>query len=169
MPVRRFPPDDLRGRTLGERQGGYNQAMNIPVAVLLGFAGWTLLILLVFIGVDRWSKILTGRARLTDFRPDVPHGGPLYRRAMRAHANCLESLPVYGAIVLALHTAGATSPLLDALAVALLVARVLQSLTHILLEETDRAVLIRFSFFAVQLACMIWMGYQAWLAITISS
>jgi uncharacterized MAPEG superfamily protein len=135
--------------------------MSIPLLVLLAFAGWTLAVLLGFIGTYRWSRILTGRAQLTDFRPDVPHGSDLYRRAMRAHANCLESLPVYAAIVVVLTATGLSSPWLDALAVTLLVARVFQSLTHILLPETNRAVALRFSFFLLQLVCMGWMGLTA--------
>lgn len=135
--------------------------MSIPLLVLLAFAGWTLAVLLGFIGTYRWSRILTGRAQLTDFRPDVPHGNELYRRAMRAHANCLESLPVYAAIVVVLTATGLSSPWLDALAVTILVARVFQSLTHILLPETNRAVALRFSFFFLQLVCMGWMGLTA--------
>ena len=50
--------------------------MNLPVLVLLGFAGWTLLILAASIGVYRWSRILTGRASIAGFPADAAQGSP---------------------------------------------------------------------------------------------
>ncbi len=133
-------------------------AMTTPVWVLLGFALWTLLVLFATVGVYRWSRILTGRAELAEFRADEPHGSDWYRRAMRAHANCVENLPVYGAITLAIVAAGARSPALDLLAIVLLAARVLQTLTHVLWTPTNRVVGVRFSFFLTQVACMFAMS-----------
>jgi uncharacterized MAPEG superfamily protein len=132
--------------------------MTTPVWVLLLFAGWTILTLLGTVGAYRWSRILRGRAGLTEFPADVPHGAAWYRRAMRAHANCLENLPVYGAVVVAIVATGARSALLDGLAVTLLAARVLQTVTHVAFTPTEGIVAVRFAFFATQLACMIWMG-----------
>ena len=34
--------------------------MTVPVWMLLGFAAWTVLLLLTTVGVYRWSRILTG-------------------------------------------------------------------------------------------------------------
>lgn len=45
--------------------------MTIPVAVLLGFAGWTLAMLLLTIGWYRWSRIFTGRAAINEFEADA--------------------------------------------------------------------------------------------------
>ncbi len=132
--------------------------MTIPVWVLLGFAGWTLVVLVGTVGVYRWSRILTGRAAIYEFRAGVPHEKDWYRRAMRAHANCVENLPVYGAIVLALVVSNLNSYTLDVLALALLASRVVQTVTHISFEETSTAVSIRFTFFIIQLICMVWMG-----------
>jgi MAPEG family protein len=75
--------------------------VNIPVLVLLGFAGWTLLTLCISVGAYRWSLILTGRATLSEWRADIPQRSDWYRRAMRAHVNCVENLPVLGALVVA--------------------------------------------------------------------
>jgi uncharacterized MAPEG superfamily protein len=133
------------------------EAMTIPVWVLLGFALWTLLTLFGSVGVYRWSRILTGKTEIKDFRADVVEGSDLYKRAMRAHANCIENLPVYGAIVVGSVAAGVTSPLLDVLAVALLVARVLQTITHVAFEQTNVVASIRFAFFLAQAVCMLWM------------
>lgn len=132
--------------------------MNVPTWVLLGFAGWTVLVLLVGVGIVRWSQILTGRKKLNEFPADVPHGSSRYRRAMRAHANCVENLPVLGAVVVAANAASAHGALLDALAVVYLAARVLQTVTHVAVEETSAAVGIRFGFFFTQIACVIWMA-----------
>ena len=132
--------------------------MTIPVWVLLLFAGWTLATLLTTVGVYRWSRILTGRAALSEFRADEPHGSAWYRRAMRAHANCVENLPVYAAVVVAIVASGVRSSTLDTLAVVLLAARVSQTVTHVAFEQTDVVVAIRFAFFFVQLVCMVGMG-----------
>jgi uncharacterized MAPEG superfamily protein len=132
--------------------------MSIPVWVLLGFAAWTLLTLLGSVGVYRWSRILTGRAALVDFPADSPHGSDWYRRALRAHANCVENLPVYGAIVVTIVATGVRSGMLDALAIILLAARVCQTVTHIVCRATNAAIAVRFGFFLIQVVCMFWMG-----------
>lgn len=132
--------------------------MTIPVLVLLGFAGWTLLLLVSTVGIYRWSMILSGRATIREWTPDEPQGNALYRRAMRAHMNCVENLPVYGAVVLAAVATGVSSPWLDGLALTLLVARIVQSLLHVALEPTEVIAGARFGFFCVQVVCMAWMG-----------
>ena len=132
--------------------------MTIPVWVLLGLAAWTLLTLFTTIGWYRWSRILTGREQLSEFRADVAHGDDWYRRAMRAHANCVENLPVYGAVVVAIVAYGVRSGGLDLLAVVLLFARVCQTTIHVAFTPTNTAVGVRFAFYSVQALCMIWMG-----------
>ena len=139
--------------------------MPIPVWVLLGFAAWTLFILFVTVGVYRWIRILTGRATIAEWRADERQGSEWYRRAVRAHLNCLETLPVYTAIVVALLTAHVNSPILDGLAITILVARICQSSIHLLVEQTNTVAAIRFAFFFVQVICMIAMG----ILITISA
>jgi uncharacterized MAPEG superfamily protein len=132
--------------------------MPIPVWVLLGFAAWTLFILFTTVGVYRWSRILTGRTLIAAWRADEQQGGEWYRRAIRAHLNCVENLPVYTAIVVALLTAHVTSLILDGLAITILVARICQSSIHLLVEQTNAVAGIRFAFFFVQSISMIAMG-----------
>lgn len=144
--------------------------MSVPVLVLLGFAAWTLLVLWVSIGVYRWSRILTGRASLAEWRTDLPQGSDLHQRAMqaqsggwyqratRAHMNCVENLPVYAAIVVALMAMGLQSPLIDRLAVIMLAARVVQTLVHVLLPPTNAATGVRFTFYVIQVICMAAIG-----------
>ena len=126
--------------------------MSIPVWALLGFAAWTLLLLLGTVGVYRWSRILTGRVPIREFRADRVEGDDFYRRAMRAHANCVENLPVFGAIVFALHAAEIDSPLADGVSLAILAARVAQSLVHVSFAQTNAVVSVRFAFFLLQIA-----------------
>src|SRR5678815_3010962 len=113
--------------------------------MLLGFATWTVLLLIATVGVYRWSRILTGRVEIRNFRPDQVEGDDWYKRAMRAHANCIENLPVFGAIVFALHVENVISNLVNILAVAILIDRVVQSLVHVCLVQTNTVASIRFA------------------------
>jgi len=125
--------------------------MTIPVWMLLGFAAWTALVLLFTIGVYRLSRVLGGRAGMADFPADRVEGDDWYRRSMRAHANCVENLPVFAAIVLALSAGEVGGPVVNWLSIAILIARVLQSCVHICLLQTNAVVTVRFTFFLVQL------------------
>lgn len=138
--------------------------MTIPVWVLLGFAGWTLMTLFLSVGVYRWSRILSGKVPIKDFRGDVVEGPDFYRRAMRAHANCVENLPVFGAIVFAARSAGLDDPTLDGLAITIGGARVVHTLVHLSVEQTNAVALVRFVFFFVQAIAMLWMGIHVALA-----
>jgi uncharacterized MAPEG superfamily protein len=114
-------------------------------------------VLLGTVGVYRWSRILTGRVPIREFRADQIEGADWYKRAMRAHANCVENLPVFGAIVLALYASGIDSPVASAVSVAILAARVAQSLVHVSFVPTNTVVSVRFSFFVVQVAGFLWL------------
>jgi uncharacterized MAPEG superfamily protein len=127
--------------------------MPFPLWMLLGFALWTAGVLVFAIGSYRFSRIFTGRAGMASFPADGREGAGWYQRAMRAHANCIENLPLFTAVVFALYASGADSPLADWLAGIALAARVCQSLVHISTAQTDRVVTVRFSFFFLQLAC----------------
>ena len=125
--------------------------MTIPIWMLLGFAAWTVLLLSATVGVYRWTRILSGRASVSSFRADQVEGEDWYRRSMRAHANCIENLPVFGAIVLALYVAGVGGRVVDVLSILVLISRVLQSLVHVSHVQTDAFVAVRFSLLCVQL------------------
>ena len=131
--------------------------MSIPVWVLLAFAVWSMLVLVLTVGTYRWGLIFAGRVEVKEFRADQIEGSDRYRRAMRAHLNCLENLPIYGAIVLVIVVSGARSSALDILALTLLGARVVQTLIHVSREQTNLLASLRFGFFFVQLICMFWM------------
>ena len=132
--------------------------MTIPLWSLLVFAVWTLAVLAGTIGVYRWNLILRGERAIHTFRADATEGPDWYRRATRAHANCVENLPVFGAIVTIATFAGVHSAAFDAAAIVVSAARVVQTVTHIAFRESRRSVSIRFGFFAVQLSCMMGMA-----------
>ena len=131
--------------------------MTVPVWMLLGFAAWTVLLLLATVGVYRWSLILTGRVPIRDFRADQVEGADRYRRAMRAHANCIENLPVFGAIVIALYVGKVSGTLLYVLAATILLARVTQSLVHVSFVQSNTVTSVRFAFFLVQIIAFLWL------------
>ncbi len=119
--------------------------------MLLGFATWTLILLMTFVGVYRWVNILFSRAPIASFRSDRLEGEDWYQRGTRAHANCVENLPVFGAIVVVMSAVGVDGVAVDALCTTVLIARVCQSLVHVSHRQTDAFVAVRFSFFSVQL------------------
>jgi uncharacterized MAPEG superfamily protein len=119
---------------------------------LLGFVIWTLLLVVVGIGMPRISQVMRREARLNSFNPSVPHGSERYQRTLRAHANCVENLPIFAVLVLLGSALVVPGSLFQTAAVAVLPARVLQSLAHIA-SNRNRAVLARFVFFMVQLIC----------------
>ena len=126
--------------------------MTIPQWTLLGFAAWTLALLMATVGVYRWGLILFAKAGIASFPPEAREGAGWYQRGTRAHANCIENLPVFGAIVFLLTAIGLEGPMVNALCIATLAARIVQSCVHISHEQTNAFVAVRFSFYSVQLA-----------------
>jgi uncharacterized MAPEG superfamily protein len=130
-------------------------AMTTPMWMLLGFATWTLLLLMATVGVYRWVRILFSNVPIASFRSDQPEGEDWYRRGTRAHANCVENLPVFGAIVWVISALGLDGPAVSYLSTIVLIARVCQSLVHVCHVQTDAFVAVRFAFFSVQLVCFL--------------
>jgi hypothetical protein len=50
---------------------------------------------------------------------------------------------------------GLQGPAIDAMCIAILAARIVQSIVHVSHEQTDTFVAVRFSFYSVQLVCFI--------------
>jgi uncharacterized MAPEG superfamily protein len=69
--------------------------------------------------------------------------------------NCVENLPVYAAIVVAMMATGLQSPVIDRLAVTMLAARIGQTVTHVALPPTNAASGLRFALFFIQVVTMI--------------
>ena len=134
--------------------------MTTPLWCLVGFVAWTLVLLLA-IAFTRVGAVLTGAKKANEFPSGVPHGGDAYWRLNRAHMNCSENLPIFGALVLVATVAGLRAPLLDTVAKAYLAARIGQSVTHVA-SGSVIAVNVRFTFFVVQVACLIQMLLMIW-------
>ena len=126
--------------------------MSIPVWVLLAFAVWTVILLFGTVGVYRWSRILTGKVPIQEFKGDEIEGEDWYKRAMRAHANCVENLPVLAAIVFALYVSDTTGAFVNVVSIVILLARILQSLVHVSFVPTPFLASVRFVFYFVQVA-----------------
>ncbi len=129
--------------------------MTIPMWMLLGFATWTLLLLMATVGVYRWVAILFSSVPIASFRSDRLEGEDWYRRGTRAHANCVENLPVFGVIVWVISALDINSLAVDWLSTLVLIARVCQSLVHVSHVQTNRFVAVRFTFFCMQLVCFL--------------
>jgi len=125
------------------------------IQALLGFTAWTLL-LIAGVFLYRGVRFLGGAPINHWPRGNKPaDDAPLIKRLEDAHANCLENLPVFAAIVLA-GAAMQTMELVTALAPWVLYARIAQSLVH-LIGVGKAHVFVRASFWSVQLVLMIWM------------
>lgn len=126
---------------------------------LLGFAMWTVLLVVVTIGAPRLTAIARQEAKPSSFNAAVPHGSERYQRSMRAHANCVENLPVFAALVLLGGSLGVQGTTFELAAFCVLPARILQSVAHIS-SGRNRAISARFGFFSVQLLCFLIMSVQ---------
>jgi uncharacterized MAPEG superfamily protein len=122
--------------------------MSPSALALVGYAAWTLL-LAVTIVTFRTGLVLSRKRAANSFCPSGEDVSPFSGRLCRAHANCYENLPIFAALILlALVTdnAGIT----DSLARWVLVARVAQSVVH-LISTSEIAVVLRVTFFSIQL------------------
>lgn len=122
--------------------------MSPTLTALTGFIAWSLL-LLVVMELIRSKLVLTKAVPANEFRPDNANLSPFMQRLARAHANCLEGLPIFGGLMLVAVIADKAA-VTDPLAYTLLAARIVQSLVH-LGSLSVAAVTIRFIAFAVQL------------------
>ena len=122
--------------------------MTPTLTALAGFIAWALL-LLIIMEVIRSKLVLTGAVPANGFLPDNANLSPFMQRLARAHANCIEGLPIFGGLMLVAVAAG-KSGVTDPLAPVLLGARIVQSTIH-LASTAPAAVTARFAAFAVQM------------------
>lgn len=121
--------------------------MNPTLTALTGFLAWTLF-LLVLMEALRSKLVLTKEVAANGFQPDNGNLSPFMQRLARAHANCLEGLPLFGGLMLVATVSGQAA-ITDPLAYVFLGARIVQSLIH-LASLSATAVTLRFSAFLVQ-------------------
>lgn len=134
--------------------------MNPTLTALTGFVAWSLF-LLVLMEVIRSKLVVTKAVPANGFTPDNSNLSPFMQRLARAHANCVEGLPIFGGLMLIAVVAG-RAYVTDPLAYALLCARIVQSVIH-LCSLSSLAVTLRFAAFTVQLAIGVyWAGRLLW-------
>jgi uncharacterized MAPEG superfamily protein len=131
--------------------------MNSTLTALAGFVAWSLF-LLVLMEVIRSKLVLTRAIAANGFTPDNSNLSPFMQRLARAHANCVEGLPIFGGLMLVAVLAGKSS-ITDPLAYTLLGARILQSVIH-LSSLSALAVTFRFSAFAVQMGIGVYWAFR---------
>ena len=122
--------------------------MSATLLALLGFLALTLALLVLMEVIRSWL-VLTGKVQANGFHPDNAGLSPFMQRLARAHANCLEGLPLFGGFMLVAVVADMTQHT-DPLATVLLAARIAQTAIH-LASTSSIAVMARFAAFAVQL------------------
>ena len=127
--------------------------MAATLQALLGFIAWTLCLLVLMEAIRSWL-VLSGTVPANGFTPDNANLSPFMQRLARAHANCLEGLPLFGGLMLVAVVAGRAT-VTDPLAWVLLGARIVQSLIH-LVSTSPTAVTARFTAFAVQVAIAVY-------------
>ncbi|WP_223455724.1 MAPEG family protein [Pseudomonas sp. GL-RE-20] len=132
--------------------------MTSPTAIALtGFIGWTLA-LLILMELLRGGLAVLKRIPTNEFKPDNSNLSPFMQRLARAHANCVEGLPLFGGLLLLALATDQTS-ITDSLAFPLLAARVAQSSLH-LYSLSIPVVNVRFGCFAIQLAIAVYWLVQ---------
>jgi uncharacterized MAPEG superfamily protein len=134
--------------------------MTNTIYALTGFIAWALLLLLLM-EVIRTYLVMTGKVAANGFRPDNAGLSPFMQRLARAHANCVESLPIFGGL-LAVAIMTSKTNITDSLAFWCLGARIVQSAFH-LISTKSIFVSLRFAAFAVQMAIGI---YWTWKLLT---
>ena len=130
--------------------------MSATAFALTGFISWALGLLIVM-EVIRTYLVISGKVAANGFTPDNAALSPFMQRLARAHANCIEGLPIFGGL-LGVAIIISKTDVTDPLASTLLGARIVQSIIH-LLSTTQIAVSLRFSAFAVQ---MVIGAYWSW-------
>lgn len=131
--------------------------MSVTAYALTGFVAWALFLLIVMETI-RTYLVLAGQVAANGFAPDNAGLSPFMQRLARAHANCIEGLPIFGGL-LAIAIMTSRTDVTDTLACWLLGARIVQSLIH-LSSTTSTAVTLRFTAFAAQMAIGVYWSWQ---------
>ena len=125
------------------------------ITALLLFTAWTLVLMFLYVGY-RVALVLMMKKQANSWTRGEPAADPAFVvRAHHAHLNCVENLPIFAAIVLAAVALG-KSPVVDAVAGLYLLARIAQSVVH-LISTSHWFVFLRANLFVVQVLLSFWM------------
>ncbi|MGH8051940.1 MAG: MAPEG family protein [Arenimonas sp.] len=130
--------------------------MSPSLIALTGFIAWTLFLLVLMESI-RSRLVLIKAVPANGFNPENSNLSPFMQRLARAHANCLEGLPVFGGLLVIAELSDKTAAT-DPLAFIFLGARILQSLIH-LVSLSPAAVTFRFTAFAIQIGIAVYWTY----------
>ncbi len=132
--------------------------MNSPtVIVLLGFIGWALFLLVLMESI-RSKMVLFKEVAANEFNPQNSNLSLFMQRLARAHANCIEGLPIFGGLMLVAFVT-ANTQVTDPLAYYFFTARIIQSLLH-LYSLSPLIVTLRFTAFALQMTIAVYWCYK---------
>lgn len=123
--------------------------MSTTALSLLGFIIWSLALLVLMESI-RTGLVISKTVPPNGFNPENSNLSEFMQRLARAHANCIEGLPIFGGLMLVALVTDKQA-VTDPLALYFLSFRILQSLVH-LWSLSANAVTIRFTFFALQMA-----------------
>lgn len=134
------------------------ETMNTALVALSGFTLWTILLTLALVSIRGANSFGGAKIALNAFVPSGTDMPGLGQRITRAHLNCLESLPVFAALVI---VGGLSDQLgvMESTVMYVLYARIAQSVVH-MISTSVPMVLARATFFTVQVLLMLCYGYQ---------
>lgn len=128
-------------------------SLSASAVALLGLVAWTLLLVFLLVNL-RGLLVMSGRMAVNAFAADGSNTPGLGQRLARAHANCVENVPLFAAALLYAMVTGQTQ-ITDPLAPLLLGARIFQSLMH-MISTSPLFVWLRFAGFLAQLVILAW-------------
>ena len=131
--------------------------MSVSALALCGLVLWSVVLTFLLVGV-RVSSALGGDKALNGFQPDGKDLSDFGLRATRSHANSLEYLALPAALIL-LAIATGNSAITDGLAMVYLIARVVQSVIH-LISTSVPMVMLRATAFTVQNVILVIWGFK---------
>ncbi|MBT6612786.1 MAG: MAPEG family protein, partial [Deltaproteobacteria bacterium] len=128
--------------------------MNATAFAFAGYITW-FLVLLGGIAVYRSALTVSGKREANSFKPHGEDVSDFSGRLCRAHANCYESFPIVGGLLILALVTNSTE-ITNSLALIVLACRVAQSTIH-LFSTSAVAVQARFAFFLAQyVICFYW-------------
>ena len=131
--------------------------MSSAAVALIVYACWTL-VLVTSIGLLRSGVYMSGGRPSMRFDPTGNDLSAFSERLCRAHANCYENLPVFGALV-AVALATDRAALVEPLATWVVIARIAQSTVH-LISTRPLMIMARFGFYLIQVVLMVLMAWR---------
>lgn len=132
--------------------------MTTSLTALALLVGWILVLLMITINY-RGFTVMTGKRGADAWtRGRDAEDNPIFKRVADAYSNSTETAGLFFAVILLAHVSG-QSAVTDGLAMTYVIARVVQSIAHIISIHHWMIFLVRFPAFLVQALLLIfWAG-----------